>query len=53
MLYPFAARVVLEYTANPFDQEAAFEYGLDLILDGLERSLWSGGQKPLAFDGAQ
>ena len=38
-LYPFAARVVLEYTANPFDQEAAFEFGLDLILDGLERSL--------------
>jgi AcrR family transcriptional regulator len=38
-LYPFAARVVLEYTANPFDQEAAFEFGLDLILDGLESSL--------------
>jgi AcrR family transcriptional regulator len=37
--YPFAARVVLEYTTHPFDQEAAFEYGLDLILDGLERSL--------------
>jgi AcrR family transcriptional regulator len=37
--YPFAARVAIEYAANPFDQEAAFEFGLDLILDGLERSL--------------
>ncbi len=40
--YPFAARVAMEYAANPFDQEAAFEFGLGLILDGLERSL---GQK--------
>jgi len=37
--YPFAARVAAEYAANPFDQEAAFAFGLDLILDGLERSL--------------
>lgn len=37
--YPFAARVAMEYAANPFDQEAAFEFGLGLILDGLERSL--------------
>ncbi len=40
--YPFAASVVMEYAAHPFDQEAAFEFGLGLILDGLERSLgWS------------
>ena len=37
--HPFAARVAMEYAANPFDQEAAFEFGLGLILDGLERSL--------------
>ena len=37
--YPFAASVAMEYAANPFDQEAAFEFGLGLILDGLERQL--------------
>jgi len=37
--YPFAALVAIEYAAHPFDQEAAFEFGLGLILDGLERSL--------------
>ncbi len=37
--YPFAARVAMEYAAHPFDQEAAFEFGLGLILDGLEGSL--------------
>ncbi len=37
--YPFAASVAKEYAASPFDQEAAFEFGLGLILDGLERSL--------------
>jgi len=37
--YPFAASVAIEYATNPFDQEAAFEFGLGLILDGLERSL--------------
>jgi AcrR family transcriptional regulator len=37
--YPFAASVALAYAENPFDQEAAFEFGLGLILDGLERSL--------------
>ena len=37
--YPFAALVANEYAANPFDQESAFEFGLGLILDGLERSL--------------
>jgi len=37
--YSFVARVATEYAANPFDQEAAFEFGLGLILDGLERLL--------------
>jgi hypothetical protein len=37
--YPFAARVATEYATTPFDQEAAFEFGLGLILDGLERAL--------------
>lgn len=37
--YPFAASVAVEYAEKPFDQEAAFEFGLGLILDGLERSL--------------
>jgi len=37
--YPFAARVAAEYVESPFDQEAAFEFGLGLILDGLEQSL--------------
>jgi AcrR family transcriptional regulator len=37
--YPFAARVAAEYAAAPFDVEAAFEFGLGLILDGLEHLL--------------
>lgn len=37
--YPFAARVAGEYAVKPFDREAAFEFGLGLILDGLERLL--------------
>ncbi len=36
--FPFAARVAREYAGKPFDVEAAFEFGLGLILDGLERS---------------
>jgi AcrR family transcriptional regulator len=39
--YQYAARVAIEYAENPFDREAAFEFGLGLILDGLERSLGS------------
>ncbi|MCK7480258.1 MAG: TetR family transcriptional regulator [Candidatus Moduliflexus flocculans] len=37
------ACVAAEYAASPFDLEAAFEFGLGLILDGLERTLglWS------------
>lgn len=37
--YPFAASVAKEYATHPFDAESAFEMGLDMILDGLERSL--------------
>jgi hypothetical protein len=29
----------MEYAAEPFDDEAAFGFGLDLILDGLRRLL--------------
>lgn len=39
--YPFAASVAMEYAVHPFDQETAFEFGLGLILDGLERQLES------------
>jgi AcrR family transcriptional regulator len=44
--YPFAASVAIEYAENPFDQEAAFEFGLSLILDGLERSLGATATAP-------
>ena len=44
--YPFAASVALEYAGNPFDPEAAFEFGLSLILDGLERSLGATATAP-------
>ena len=37
--YPNAVRVAMEYATTPFDQDAAFDFGLGLILDGLERSL--------------
>ena len=37
--YPNALRVAAEFTATPFDQDAAFDFGLRLILDGLERLL--------------
>lgn len=37
--YPNAARVAMEYARTLFDLDAAFDFGLDLILDGLERSL--------------
>jgi AcrR family transcriptional regulator len=35
--YPNAVLVATEYASAPFDQDAAFAFGLDLILDGLER----------------
>ncbi len=37
--YPFAAAVAREYADHPFNAETAFQMGLDMILDGLERSL--------------
>ena len=37
--YAAAARVATEFAANPFDEDAAFDFGLGLILDGLERLL--------------
>lgn len=37
--YPSLARVAMEYATKPYDDAAAFEFGLDLILDGLQRLL--------------
>jgi len=37
--YPSLACVAAEYAERPFDEDAAFGFGLDLILDGLERTL--------------
>jgi AcrR family transcriptional regulator len=37
--YPSLARVAAEYAARPFDEAAAFEFGLGLVLDGLQRLL--------------
>jgi hypothetical protein len=34
--YPSLARVAMEYAAKPYDDAAAFDSGLDLILDGLQ-----------------
>ncbi len=40
--YPALERVAGEFATRPYDVEASFEFGLDLILDGLERLLASG-----------
>jgi AcrR family transcriptional regulator len=37
--YVSLARVATEYTEKPYDDAAAFDFGLDLILDGLARLL--------------
>ena len=37
--YPNALRVAAEFATTPFDQDAAFDFGLGLILDGLEHLL--------------
>ena len=37
--YPSLARVATQYAEEPYDDAAAFDFGLDLILDGLERRL--------------
>jgi hypothetical protein len=37
--YSSLALVAMEYSAEPYDEDAAFEFGLGLILDGLQRLL--------------
>jgi AcrR family transcriptional regulator len=37
--YPFLLRVAEAHAEGPFDVDAAFDFGLDLILDGLQRLL--------------
>jgi AcrR family transcriptional regulator len=37
--YPSLTRVAMQYAAEPFDEDAAFDFGLEMILDGLERIL--------------
>lgn len=37
--YPSLAAVAMEYAGKPYDEDGAFEFGLGLILDGLERRL--------------
>jgi len=39
--YPSLLRVAGEFATKPYDDAAAFEFGLDLIIDGLERWLGS------------
>jgi hypothetical protein len=41
--YPALDRVAGEFAVRPYDVAASFEFGLGLILDGLERRLASGG----------
>jgi hypothetical protein len=40
--YPALERVAGEFATRPYDVDASFAFGLDLILDGLERLLASG-----------
>jgi AcrR family transcriptional regulator len=40
--HPSLAAVAMEYAEKPYDEAAAFEFGLDLILDGLQRLLGAG-----------
>ena len=44
--YPALERVAGEFAARPYDLAASFEFGLGLILDGLERLLTSGASAP-------
>jgi len=37
--YPSLTRVAIEYATEPYDEDAAFDFGLGLILDGLGRLL--------------
>ena len=38
---PSLLRIAADFAVNPHDEEAVFDFGLDLILDGLERTLVS------------
>jgi AcrR family transcriptional regulator len=38
-MYPYLAEVVVEFSKDGYDYSKEFEFGLDLILDGLERFL--------------
>ncbi len=40
--YPALLRIASDFSANPHDEKAVFDFGLNLILDGLERSLEAG-----------
>jgi hypothetical protein len=37
--YAALAAVAMEYADKPYDEDGAFGFGLDLILDSLERRL--------------
>lgn len=37
--YPSLLRIAADFAASPHDEVAVFEFGLDLILDGLEQTL--------------
>ena len=37
--YPALVRVAEEHVETPFEEDAAFAFGLDLLLDGLQRLL--------------
>jgi hypothetical protein len=37
--YSSLAAVAMEYADKPYDEDGAFAFGLDLILDSLERRL--------------
>lgn len=40
-VYPSLMAIAADFAVNSHDEEAVFEFGLDLILDGLERTLES------------
>ena len=40
-LYPYVAEVVVEFSESGYDYTQEFEFGLRLVLDGLERHLAS------------
>ncbi|MDA8202485.1 MAG: TetR/AcrR family transcriptional regulator C-terminal domain-containing protein [Chloroflexi bacterium] len=40
--FPALMQVVAAYAEQPFDEDAGFAFGLDLLLDGIERLLPAG-----------